>query len=99
MHVDESEMLRGDGWSTAPQLKPGGTEAITFTGVLPESTPAAMVVEGTVDRTLDRVEDDLVFFSKNFQIILKGGTIEKVIEKLTAESQAGALPLSLAPPL
>jgi len=42
-----------------------------------------------LDKVLDRVEDDLVYFSKNFQIILKGGTITKVIEKLTAESQAG----------
>lgn len=49
-----------------------------------------------MEKVLDRVEDDLVFFSKNFQIILKGGTISKVIEKLTAESQAGPRYLTLS---
>lgn len=44
--------------------------------------------EGSYEKGLDRVEDDLVYFSKNFQIILKGGTIEKVIERLTADTQA-----------
>eukprot|EP01129_Flabellula_baltica_P002708 TRINITY_DN1253_c0_g1_i1.p1 TRINITY_DN1253_c0_g1~~TRINITY_DN1253_c0_g1_i1.p1 ORF type:complete len:573 (-),score=132.49 TRINITY_DN1253_c0_g1_i1:20-1738(-) len=33
----------------------------------------------------DRVEDGLVFFSKNFQILLKGGTIEKIIERIIVE--------------
>jgi len=33
----------------------------------------------------EAVEDDLVLFSKNFQILLKGGTLEKIIEKLMYE--------------
>lgn len=34
----------------------------------------------------DKVVDDLVFFSRNFQIIVKGGTLVKLIEKLSGES-------------
>jgi hypothetical protein len=34
----------------------------------------------------DVVRDDLVFFSKNFQIVIKGGTIGKLVERLTFES-------------
>ncbi len=40
-------------------------------------------------KSLDRVKDDLVLFSKNFQILMKGGTITAVINRLTAESQPG----------
>ena len=34
----------------------------------------------------DKVVDDLVFFSRNFQIIVKGGTLNKLIERLSGES-------------
>jgi len=34
----------------------------------------------------DKVIDDLVMFSRNFQIIVKGGTLTKLIERLTFES-------------
>lgn len=34
----------------------------------------------------DVVRDDLVFFSKNFQIVIKGGTVAKLVERLTFES-------------
>jgi len=36
------------------------------------------------------VEDGLVLFSKNFQILLKGGTLEKIIERLMMESNPDA---------
>lgn len=34
----------------------------------------------------DKVVDDLVFFSRNFQIIVKGGTLYKLTERLSGES-------------
>jgi hypothetical protein len=34
----------------------------------------------------DKAIDDLVMFSKNFQIMIKGGTLQKLIERLTFES-------------
>jgi len=41
---------------------------------------------GALNAIKDKAIDDLVMFSKQFQIMIKGGTLQKLIERLTFES-------------
>jgi hypothetical protein len=44
----------------------------------------------SVPGTRDVVRDGLVYFSKNFQIVIKGGTLDKLVERLSAEHNTGS---------
>jgi hypothetical protein len=79
-------MMDSYGAPMQPRATTGGDDEVSMTGL-----GGGFGVKGTRTEpgTRDVVRDGLVYFSKNFQIVIKGGTLDKLVERLSAEHNTG----------